>query len=137
MDYRVLNIGSLFYRRWASLRLAHMQAWVDSWALPQLFGGFRGRSAGEASWTIAATLEKEASEGVSSSGLSTDVYKCFDQVPRTLIYQLALRAGAPIEVLRPWRAYLEGLQVFNCLASSAGLPYTKRVGIPQGCPLSM
>ena len=33
--------------------------------------------------------------------------------------------------------YLETLVVYNVLAGGMGTPYTKKCGIPQGCPLSM
>ena len=43
----------------------------------------------------------------------------------------------PIGVLRAYEAYLEALQVYNCVAGGMGTPYIRLCGIPQGCPFSM
>ena len=53
------------------------------------------------------------------------------------MYRVAEASGMPKGVLRAYMAYLETLVVYNVLAGGMGTPYSKKCGIPQGCPLSM
>eukprot|EP00969_Alexandrium_andersonii_P204784 9050442-Alexandrium_andersonii.AAC.1 len=118
MEYRVPSICSHIYRRWASLRLASMDTWFAQFSDASLYGGVPGRSAADASWGHALLLEeaKVAQEGVST--LVVDIHKCFDQVNRSVVAQLALRQGAPPQVVTAWSGFLEQLVTLNCLASS-------------------
>ena len=36
-----------------------------------------------------------------------------------------------------YEAYINNLQVYNCVVGGIGKPYTRRCGIPQGCLFSM
>ena len=47
LAYRVLLILPVVYRRWATVRLQHMQDWTYSWQLPQMFVGVEGAGAEE------------------------------------------------------------------------------------------
>eukprot|EP00969_Alexandrium_andersonii_P292411 12923919-Alexandrium_andersonii.AAC.1 len=69
--------------------------------------------------------------------LSADVFKAFDQVSRPLVLALALRAGCPRALILPWFRFMQSLRYYNDYGNFAGDLDQKRVGIPQGCPLSM
>ena len=49
--YRVLLMLSAVYRLWSKTRLLHMQPWVASWALPEMYAGIEGRGAEDAAYT--------------------------------------------------------------------------------------
>ena len=66
-----------------------------------------------------------------------DISKCFDQVNRQLLEQLAKDAGMDLGVLSAYLRYQEGLQIHNSIAGGIGRAFCRRTGIPQGCPLSM
>eukprot|EP00969_Alexandrium_andersonii_P016343 715437-Alexandrium_andersonii.AAC.1 len=61
------------------MRLCDLEEWIQSWLDPDMHGGFRGRSAPEASWALACQLELCKSASVPMSMLAIDVHKCFDQ----------------------------------------------------------
>ena len=136
-DYRVLTIASVVYRRWAAVRLAQLQPWVNSWATEDLYGGIKGRSADSASWLLALDVELGMATDTPVSAMATDIYKCFDQMSRQVILLVAARAGAPPALLRAWCSFLDRLTVHNCLAATIGRGYSRGASIPQGCPLSM
>ena len=46
-------------------------------------------------------------------------------------------AGMPPMGLRVYKAYIENLLLYNCLAGGVGRPHRRKCGIPQGCPFSM
>ena len=58
-------------------------------------------------------------------------------MPRQLIYLLARCAGMPTPIIEAYRRYQEALKMRNTVAGGVGTPYGKKVGIPQGDPLSM
>lgn len=43
----------------------------------------------------------------------------------------------PEKIVLAYEAYINNLLVYNCAAGGIGKPYSRRCGIPQGCPFSM
>jgi hypothetical protein len=43
----------------------------------------------------------------------------------------------PNGILKAYKLFQEDLSIFNAIAGGLGMPYKRRTGIPQGCPLSM
>ena len=54
--------------------------------------------------------------GVDLTGGAADIYKCFDQLSRPLIYKVLEEAGMPTRVLDAYRKYLEELTIYNTIA---------------------
>eukprot|EP00969_Alexandrium_andersonii_P187095 8267599-Alexandrium_andersonii.AAC.1 len=57
LGYRLLTVLPVVYRRWASIRLRHVDDWVSSWALPEMYAGVPGRGAQRAWWETAWRAE--------------------------------------------------------------------------------
>ena len=57
MDYRILLILSRLYRRWASMRLRRLHAWIGIRELPEMYAGVPGRGAELAWWHLSAVRE--------------------------------------------------------------------------------
>ena len=66
------------------------------------------------------------------TGGAADVYKCFDQVLRPLVYELLKAAGMPSGILGAYEDFQENLHCFNTLAGCIGKAYNKPTSIPQG-----
>eukprot|EP00969_Alexandrium_andersonii_P210736 9308159-Alexandrium_andersonii.AAC.1 len=49
-----------------------------------------------------------------------DVYKCFDQVQRPLLYHVLATAGLPLRILVPYMRYHESLRVRNSITGGLG-----------------
>ena len=43
----------------------------------------------------------------------------------------------PVQILKAYARYVEKMKVYNSIGGAIGHPYTRRCGIPQGCPFSM
>ena len=71
------------------------------------------------------------------TGGAADIYKCFDQIDRTLLHRILKEAGMPAAILQPYRNFLDNLEVYNTVAGGLGQPYTRPTSIPQGDPMSM
>eukprot|EP00973_Karenia_brevis_P012655 1716889-Karenia_brevis.AAC.1 len=86
LAYRFLLLTSILYRIWGKIRLKHLKCWIHSWQLDCMYGGMEGVGAEDAWYTTA--LEKELSiiENRAFVGGSLDLFKCFDQIIRPLLY---------------------------------------------------
>eukprot|EP00973_Karenia_brevis_P003732 515577-Karenia_brevis.AAC.1 len=137
LSYRILKIMPILYRRWAATRLADLGPWIDSWAEDSMFAGVPGRSAEDA-WYI-TSLEAEHAQVTTSDflGGALDLYKCFDQVIRMLLYVVLLLAGLPHCVLSAYINYHENAFSYFVFNGMYGKAHRFVCGIPQGCPLSM
>ena len=70
-------------------------------------------------------------------GGALDLYKCFDQVIRGLLYVLLLCSGVPASIVSAYSRFQEQSQIYNSISGALGQPHKHHCGIPQGCPLSM
>ena len=59
----------------------------------------------------------------------------FDQIRRDLVFKISRAAGMLEGIVAAYEAYINNLQVYNCVVGGIGTPYTRRCGIPHGCPL--
>ena len=119
-SYRPLTITAPLYRCWGTMRLEDCADWVDSWALPEMYAGVPGKGAADA-WHAALTdVEEHKLKGNAFCGAVADIMKFFDMIRRDLVYEMARAAGMPDKVLVAYRAYLENMQVYNCLAEGGG-----------------
>ena len=137
LKYRILLLLPCLYRKWASTRLKHLAPWVESWACEEMYAGVPGQGAEDAWWLTSLLLEHADLVGKKLTAAGVDLYKCFDQINRTLAAMQLLAAGMPAGIVRAYMNFHDGLQVYNGLAGGLGSPYQKVMSIPQGCPFSM
>ena len=57
LAYRVLLVLPALYRRWASMRLADLEPWIQEWQLDEMFAGVPGVGAEDAWWCTSLQLE--------------------------------------------------------------------------------
>ena len=114
-----------------------MGAWIRRWQLPEMFAGVAEVGAEDVWWEMSLDLEELQMRGIPFAGAGVDVFKCFDQIIRDLVYRLAGTAGMPSKVLDTYRRYQEGLTTMNAVAGGLWEPYKRFMGIPQGCPMRM
>ncbi len=136
-DYRNLSITSMVYRLWATARLRDIAPWTDSWKVPGIFAGVPGVGAEDAWYTTNVLLEEAKLTNVPFLGAAADIWKCFDQICRPLLYAMLAYMGLPIGILNAYQSFLDNLVFHNSLAGGLGKPHKRICGIPQGCPLSM
>ena len=99
--------------------------------------GVGGQGAGDAAYLSAVYLEHCHLNGKEVTGGAADIFKCFDQAMRPLIYELLKAAGMPDKVIKPYIDFQERLQAYNTIAGGIGKPFQKPASIPQCDPLSM
>ena len=122
---------------WASMRLEAMEEWTDSWSMSEFYAGTGSQGAEDAWYTLASEIEHYKMHSEDFVGGTADIAKCFDQISRTLVYRLAEKAGMPMAILSAYKRYEESVKVHNTIAKGIGKAFTRKCGIPQGCPFSM
>jgi ribonuclease HI len=137
LAYRILKITSGWYRKWGSCRNRDLRAWIDTWDCPELNSGVPGKGAQDAWYNTALRVELARLSDHLIAGGSIDVYKCFDQVNREIVYKLASEAGMPKRILDPYFRYIDSLQIRYQVGSTVGEQHYDVCSIPQGCPFSM
>jgi ribonuclease HI len=134
--YRGLKITSCIYRKWASNRLHALDEWVEQWDHPALHV-VGGKGAMDAWLRTSLRAELNKLEERELTGGSIDIYKCFDQINRELLFDVAQAAGMPQRFLLPYFDFIDNLQVRFQVGEVIGPAHLERCSIPQGCPFSM
>ena len=137
LSYRILKIMPVLYRRWASTRLRHLGPWIQTWQLDSMFAGLPDRSADDAWFHTSIEVEEAKMTNTTIIGGAVDLFKCFDQLIRLIIYAILIIAGLPTRVLIAYVNYHEHVWCYFIIHGCIGAPHRFRCGIPQGCPLSM
>ena len=136
-DYRNLSITSVTYRLWATTRLRDITPWAESWRIPGIFAGLPGVGAEDAWYITSVYLEEAKLTNTPYLGAAADIWKCFDQIVRPMLYAILRLMGLPVGMLNAYSSFLDNLVFINSLAGGLGKPHKRACGIPQGCPLSM
>ena len=85
MSYRSLTITAPLYRCWATMRLGCMEAWIRSWALPEMHAGVPEMGAVDAWHEVLNKIEDLKLEERSFCGGVADIAKSFDKIRRDLV----------------------------------------------------
>ena len=80
---------------WSKTRLRHMTPWISEWCLEEMFAGVEGKGAQDAAYDTALITEWCELTGTDLTGGAADIYKCFDQIDRTLLHMILKEAGMP------------------------------------------
>ncbi len=111
LAYRILKITSGIYRKWGSTRLKNLQDWIALWGEEAINAGVPGKGAADAWHKTALDLEFARAHFINLTGGSVDIYKCFDQLNRDLVFRLARKAGMPDRILNAYERYISSMEV--------------------------
>ena len=111
--------------RWATLRLIDLEEWVEDWRENEMFAGTKGQGAADGAYEAGITIELCKLLNVEYTGGAADIYKCFDQMDRSLLYELLKIGGMPDRIRDTYASYLENMVVHNTVAGGVGEPYRK------------
>eukprot|EP01063_Lacrimia_lanifica_P041963 TRINITY_DN992_c0_g2_i1.p1 TRINITY_DN992_c0_g2~~TRINITY_DN992_c0_g2_i1.p1 ORF type:complete len:1334 (+),score=139.36 TRINITY_DN992_c0_g2_i1:87-4088(+) len=140
MKLRPITVTSAVYRLWARCRCSHLQPWMARWAPSLMHGGRPGHSAEDLYWGLSAELARAAGGDPSTAaraGLSIDIAKCFDSLPRSVLFGVARAMGMPPPVITALEAMYSDMVHRFRLPGGLGAPFRCTNGIAEGCPLSV
>ena len=122
------------YRLWGKVRLAHLQPWIDDWNLPEIYAGIEWKGAAGAAYATAIEIEYCRAAGIKYSGGAADIYKCFVQIRREIVYEVLSSAGLPEQIVHAYRDFQENLMVRNTIAGGLGEAYFTPPPSPKVIP---
>ena len=135
--FRPVVVFSVIYRAWSSLRarqlLRQLQLVMDCDA----FGFMPGCEPSQLWLVLQAEIETAMQHDRDLCGLSVDLVRAFNFIPRQHSFGLAEHLGVPFRVIAPWRCFLthctRAFRVHDTLSSST----TSCCGMPEGDALSV
>ena len=134
--YRPIVLVSLIYRVWAGIRSRQILRQLAPLLPPDCLGFVPGRETTEYWYHIQTQIELCCQGAYDLYGMSCDVIKAYNNLPRLPIARMASHIGLPEHITRPWFAFANGLcrhfLVRDCL--SCGVMSSS--GFAEGCPLS-
>ena len=135
-EFRPITIFSLLYRVYSGLQARMLLQWCNEWAHPDVHGNRKAHSTTHLWRTIATEIQVAYEQNRALSGLTADIEKCFNCLPRWPILAIALHAGAPAPVLCAWAGALASMTRRFKVRDSYSEGFVTSTGLAEGCALS-
>lgn len=136
-DYRPITIFGLPYRAWSSAQSRFLLQFADSWVDDSVFGNRKGRQAADLWSHLLQLIEEAYASGTVLAGLSADLKKCFNCIPRYPALCLAVLVGTPNEVTTAWSGALSSMRRHFKIRDSYPDGFWTSTGLAEGCGLSV
>ena len=134
LEYRTLLILPTIYRRWALARLGDLKPWIREWETDGMNAGVEGTGAEDAWGETALTIEQCKITNAKYTGGASDIYTCFDQLPRSMVYHMAHFAGIPDPILTAYCNFQENLETQNAIGGRTRKCTQEVKWYPAGLP---
>lgn len=136
-QYRPITIFGLPYRIWSSVQSRYLLQFADSWVDDSVYGNRRGRQAADL-WTfLLLQIESAYAASAQLAGVSADLEKCFNCIPRYPALCLAVLVGVPSEVTTAWAGALTHMRRHFKVRESFSQGFLTSTGLAEGCGLSV
>lgn len=135
-DFRPITVLSHCYRLWGGIRSRQLLRSIDDLCPPFLFGNRPGCHAMQL-WTyVQWMIEMAHLENRPLAGVTADIQKAFNHIPREVLFHACLVIGMPAGVLRGWAGALSNVQRRFQIREATSPPLFSVTGCPEGCSMS-
>ena len=134
--FRPICLYSVIFRAWSGIRARQLLQQLRQSISHEMFGFLPGHEAAELWYTVQVQVELCCQGSGDLHGLSTDLVKAFNQLPRQPLLCVASHVGFPGRVLTPWAAFLAGTVRRITVHDSVSQAIPSSCGFPEGDPLS-
>lgn len=107
-DYRPICVLSFAYRVWSSIRTKQLLQWLNDITPDSLIGSRPRKEAAHVWFHLASLVEDLAYEDHQITGLSVDIQRCFNELPRTPVFAIAAALDISPRIWVPWQNH-EGM----------------------------
>lgn len=135
-DFRPITVISHAYRLWSGIRAKQLLQAIDKVCPSFLFGNRPGCTANGLWSHVQWMIEMAFFTGSKLAGITADIQKAFNFLPREVIMHASLLLGCPAPILRAWSGALSGLQRRFQIRQSLGPAEWSFTGCPEGCAMS-
>ena len=136
-DFRPIVILSLTYRTWGALRARQLIHQLAPYADVGQFGFLPGNEPLQLWLSLQSQIEEALLLNNDIQGITTDLVRAFNNIPRPHTRALAQHLGMPATVLNPWMSFLDSFEraftIDNFISDFVG----SSVGMPEGDSLSV
>eukprot|EP00435_Cladocopium_sp_Y103_P056205 s2024_g18.t2 len=128
--FRPIVVFSVIYRTWARVRAKQLLRWLTPKMNVEAYGFMPGCEPSQLWLVLQAEVETALQASHSLCGLSTDITRAFNFIPRQHTFKLAEHLGVPSRITRPWSAFLDKCtrafdvrgHLSECTTSTCGMP---------------
>eukprot|EP00435_Cladocopium_sp_Y103_P057253 s55_g19.t1 len=135
--FRPIVIFSVIYRTWASIRSKQLLRWLANHMDCEAYGFIPGCEPSQLWAVLQGEIECSLLEDRPLCGLSTDLIRAFNHIPRQHTFGLATHLGVPSKVTLPWRSFLESCSRSFEVRGSLSESTISHCGLPEGDALSV
>ena len=136
LDFRPITVLGLLYRCWGTIHARHAIRALEDVLPVGLFGSRPHCYAGQVWSQLLWTIELAYEQGTALSGITADIQKAFNFLPRIVIMESCALLGFPFEILRGWSGALASMPRRFQINGSLSAPAYSTCGLPEGCALS-
>eukprot|EP00435_Cladocopium_sp_Y103_P058519 s96_g20.t1 len=137
LQTRPITITSRIYRTWARYRSMQIIAHVKTFLNPQVAGAISGVSADIMAASLLLEVEKAVLTSHPRMGLTVDIIKCFNAIPRKPILAAMAKLGVPWQIVGALDSMFSQLQRVLELSGEIGESWRSTAGVPEGCAMSI
>ena len=137
LQTRPITIASRIYRNWARYRSLQIISHVQNFLPPAIAGTAAGVSSDMLAAHVLLEVEKALLDGVPRMGITIDLVKCFNQIPRKPVLAAMLKIGIPVEYVTALDSMFLQLRRVLELSGEIGTKLKSTTGVPEGCAMSL
>ena len=135
-DYRPITIFSMVYRAFSSLHARSLLDQASQWCHADIFGNRKQHQTSQLWRVLVSSIQQAYDQNRCLSGLTADIEKCFNCLPRYPIIAAAVQAGTPLSVMTAWCGALASMTRRFRVRDSFSEGFTTSTGLAEGCALS-
>ena len=135
-EYRPITIFGFAYRCWASIHARHLLDWTDTWVHPDIHGNRKHHQAAHLWSSIVQQIEEAYQSDRPLSGLTADIEKAYNCLPRWPVFCAAFHAGTPFDILVGWAGAVSSMKRHFKVRDSYSSGFATSTGLAEGCALS-
>eukprot|EP00435_Cladocopium_sp_Y103_P034796 s173_g9.t1 len=135
--YRPVVVFSVIYRNWASIRARQLLHRLNAHMSCEAYGFRPGHEPAQLWLALQAEIECALQSGGELCGISTDLIRAFNHIPRQHSFELAAHLGVPGRVLHPWKHFLSNCSRAFVVRGAHSVSTQSTCGFPEGDALSV
>ena len=129
-SFRPVVVFSTIYRTWGAIRSRQLLTQLAPFLPTEQLGFLPGREPLELWLGLQSEIEEALMDGSELVGISTDLVRAFNHIPRAQSAELSKHIGVPDRVLQPWMSFLQDCtrafavdgHISPFIGSSSGVP---------------
>ena len=134
---RPITIISRLYRTWSRYRSFQIIAHIQSQLPPAIAGTAKGVSSEMLAAHVLCEVEQAHQDNDPRLGITVDLVKCYNRIPRRPVLAALATMGVPREYLTALDSVFQSLARYLEIGGQIGAPQRSTTGVPEGCCFSI